>query len=60
MLDVVPIFDELEKAFDTMMRYNMIEAKSKELTLLKAREEANLCHYSGLRTVESYHILEDF
>jgi len=36
----------------------MIEAKSKELTLLKAREEANLCHYSGLRTVESYHILE--
>lgn len=38
----------------------MIEAKSKELTLLKAREEANLCHYSGLRTVESYHILEDF
>ncbi len=38
----------------------MIEAKSKELTLLKVREEANLCHYSGLRTVESYHILEDF
>lgn len=36
----------------------MIEAKSKELTLLKVREEANLCHYSGLRTVESYHILE--
>lgn len=39
---------------------NKFEDKSKELTLLKAREEANLCHYSGLRTVESYHILEDF
>ena len=32
----------------------MIEAKAKELTLLKIRESENLCHYSGLRTVESY------
>ena len=32
----------------------MIEAKAKELTLLKIRESENLCHYSGLRKVESY------
>ena len=32
----------------------MLECKSKELALLKIRELKNLCHYSGLRTVESY------
>lgn len=32
----------------------MIEAKQKELTLLRIREQINMCHYSGLRTLESY------
>jgi UV DNA damage endonuclease len=31
----------------------MLECKSKELALLKIREK-DLCHYSGLTTVESY------
>lgn len=36
----------------------MIEAKQKELTLLRIREQINMCHYSGLRTVESYELAE--
>jgi len=36
----------------------MIEAKQKELTLLRIREQINMCHYSGLRTVESYELIE--
>lgn len=36
----------------------MIEAKQKELTLLRIREQINMCHYSGLRTVESYETIE--
>ena len=32
----------------------MLECKMKELALLKVREQISLCHYSGLRTVESY------
>lgn len=37
----------------------MIEAKQKELTLLRIREQINMCHYSGLRTVESYELVEN-
>ena len=38
----------------------MIEAKQKELTLLRIREQINMCHYSGLRTVESYEPTEAY
>lgn len=35
-----------------------VEVKMKELALLRIREQINMCHYSGLRTVESYETIE--
>lgn len=37
---------------------NKFEDKTEELTLLRIREQVNMCHYSGLRTVESYETIE--
>jgi len=36
----------------------MLETKMKEAALLRIREQINMCHYSGLRTVESYETIE--
>jgi UV DNA damage endonuclease len=36
----------------------MLETKMKEAALLRIREQINMCHYSGLRTVESYELIE--
>jgi len=36
----------------------MLECKMKEAALLRIREQVNMCHYSGLRTVESYETIE--
>lgn len=38
--------------------YIMLETKMKEAALLRIREQINMCHYSGLRTVESYETVE--
>jgi UV DNA damage endonuclease len=49
----------LPELYDTEVDI-MIEAKQKELTLLRIREQINMCHYSGLRTVKSYESTEAY